>query len=209
MSAVRALALAAVLIAAGPAGADLTRTDYDPLFQRAAARWMPGYDWRWLRAQCYQESRFDPVAVSPAGARGLCQFMPGTWADARRAIGVGSVWSPAQNTWAAGWYMRRMLAIWTAERTDYQRLQLAQASYNAGAGHIIEAQRLCSDAPTWAGIAPCLPDVTGRHARETIGYVRSIRGWFCQTVSAGAGGIDACLMTLCSRVGAENRGSGQ
>ena len=33
-----------------------------------------------LAAQLYQESGWDPNAVSPADARGIAQFMPGTWA---------------------------------------------------------------------------------------------------------------------------------
>ena len=175
--------LASCLILAGSVSADLTRTEYDPMFQRAATRWIPEHDWRWLRAQCYQESRFDPVAVSPAGARGLCQFMPGTWGDARRAIGVANVWNPKQNAWAAAWYMRRMLAIWIARRTDLERLELAQASYNAGAGNVIAAQRLCDDRRTWSEIRQCLVDVTGRHSRETIDYVRRIREWFCRSLT--------------------------
>lgn len=183
MSAGRLAFLASCLIFAGTVSADLTRTDFDPAFQRAATRWVPQYDWRWLRAQCYQESRFDPAAVSPVGARGLCQFMPGTWNDARRAIGVGNVWNPVENAWAAGWYMRRMSAIWTARRTDLERLELAQASYNAGAGNVIAAQRRCDDARTWPGIRRCLADVTGRHARETIDYVRLIRKWFCRSLT--------------------------
>ncbi len=36
------------------------------------------WDWRLLAAQCYQESTFDPKAVSFAGAKGLMQIMPGT-----------------------------------------------------------------------------------------------------------------------------------
>ncbi|ACU77116.1 NLP/P60 protein [Catenulispora acidiphila DSM 44928] len=32
-----------------------------------------------LAAQLYQESGFDPAIVSPAGAIGIAQFMPGTW----------------------------------------------------------------------------------------------------------------------------------
>ena len=32
-----------------------------------------------LAAQLYQESGFDPTIVSPAGAIGIAQFMPGTW----------------------------------------------------------------------------------------------------------------------------------
>ena len=36
------------------------------------------WDWRLMAAQCYQESTFDPKAVSFAGAKGLMQIMPGT-----------------------------------------------------------------------------------------------------------------------------------
>jgi len=175
--------VAALLLAigAGCAQADTAtaRNDgFDALFERASTRWTPQYDWRWLKAQCYQESRFDPRAVSPVGARGLCQFMPGTWAEARQALGVRNIWSAHENAWAAGWYMRRMLIIWTSRRSDHQRLQLAQASYNAGAGHIIAAQEACRGALTWPHIRRCLPQITGRHARETIGYVRQIARWY-------------------------------
>lgn len=164
--------------ASAVSGGRLHITDYDPHIERAAVRWLPGHDWRWLRAQCYQESRLQPRAVSPAGARGLCQFMPGTWSDAQRAIGVRDIHSATENAWAAGWYMRRQLNIWISERTDHQRLELAQASYNAGAGNILAAQRLCGGSLVWQQIRGCLPDVTGHHAIETIGYVRSISRWY-------------------------------
>ena len=170
--------LALVLSAPALAGSRLHITDYDPYIQIAAARWMPEYDWRWLRAQCYQESRFRTHAVSPAGARGLCQFMPGTWSDASRALGVRNVFSPRENAWAAGWYMRRQLNGWIWDRTDYERLQLAQAGYNAGRGNILAAQRLCGRPRTWPEISPCLHQVTGHHSAETIDYVQRIERWF-------------------------------
>lgn len=37
--------------------------------------------WSLLAAQCFHESGFDPMAVSPAGALGMAQFMPHTWAS--------------------------------------------------------------------------------------------------------------------------------
>ena len=160
------------------AGTRLHVNAYDAHMQRASLRWLPEHDWRWLRAQCYQESRFNARAVSPAGARGLCQFMPGTWSDAQRALGVRDVYNPGQNAWAAGWYMRRQLNRWVWDRTDHQRLQLAQASYNAGFGHILHAQRLCGGARAWEQIAPCLHRVTGHHSQETIQYVKQIDRWY-------------------------------
>lgn len=173
-----AIILLGAVAAAANAESGLHDDRYDAVIERAAQRWLPDYDWLWLKAQCYQESRFDTRAISPAGARGLCQFMPGTWREAQSALGVRDVYSARENSWAAGWHMRRQLNIWSADRSDHQRLELAQASYNAGAGHIIEAQRRCGDPVDWPRISQCLPDVTGHHARETIGYVCSIRGWF-------------------------------
>jgi membrane-bound lytic murein transglycosylase F len=141
-------------------------------------RWMPEYEWQWLRAQCYQESLLQPRAVSHAGAKGLCQFLPGTWSDASRAIGVRNVYDPAENAWAAGWYMRRQLNRWIWDRTDIERLELAQAGYNAGRGNILAAQRKCGSPKTWDEIKQCLPDITGRHSAETIGYVERIKRWY-------------------------------
>jgi hypothetical protein len=48
---------------------------------------MPGRDYRLLKAQCWQESRFNPNAVSPANARGICQFVDGTWNDVSNETG--------------------------------------------------------------------------------------------------------------------------
>jgi len=152
----------------------LSLDTYDPLFERWATRWVPEYRWRWLKAQCFQESRFDPRAISPAGARGICQLMPGTARD----LGVPDPFNASDNIRGGAQYMRRMLNIWTWKRTDYQRLELALASYNAGAGSIIQAQRECDGAITWSGIQQCLPAVTGHHSAETIGYVRNIKRWY-------------------------------
>ena len=49
---------------------------YDEMFKRYSRG--IGWDWRLLAAQCYQESTFDPEAVSWAGAKGLMQIMPKT-----------------------------------------------------------------------------------------------------------------------------------
>lgn len=173
--------IAALLLVGSLADAEqrLQINTYDAYIERAALRWLPEYDWRWLRAQCYQESRFDPHAVSAAGARGICQFMPGTWQDAVRSLGVRDVFSPADNAWAAGWYMRKRVNAWhTRPRTAHQRLELGQAAYNAGLGNILAAQRHCNNALTWREIRECLPDITGHHSAETIGYVESIRRWY-------------------------------
>jgi len=147
---------------------------------------MPGVDWRLLKAQCYQESLLDPLAVSHAGAVGLCQFMPGTWGDARRALGWfadASPYDPNLSITAAAWYMGRLRGIWTSKRPDEDRHKLALACYNAGCGHILKAQKIClrtGPARLYDEIVPpCLPSVTGQHSAETLTYVyRIMHRWY-------------------------------
>lgn len=147
---------------------------WDDDFKDAVIFMPPGTDYRLLVAQCYQESRLDPYAVSPAGAQGLCQFMPATWAEVSTELSLGGPLDPESSILAAGYYMGKMAAIWTAPRPPMDRWMLSAASYNAGAGHLIKAQRLCGGANFYKDIAPCLVQVTGSNSRETLNYVKDI-----------------------------------
>jgi soluble lytic murein transglycosylase-like protein len=127
-----------------------------------------------LKAQCYQESLLNPLAVSHVGAYGLCQFMPRTAADVSRKLGVSTeeFWLPAVSIRAAGYYMGNLMRSWKAERPFLDRIKLSQASYNAGIGNVLKAQSYCDNARLYDEIIPCLPKVTGkRNSKETIGYV--------------------------------------
>lgn len=140
---------------------------------------MPEYDWRWIKAQGYQESLLNPVAVSHAGAVGLMQIMPRTGLEISRQSGIsGPLTNPTISVLFGTFYMRRMLNTWTSPRTDLQRLELAFASYNSGSGNIIKAQKLSGGHLLWCGVAPHLHQVTGRHSIETITYVQRIKRWY-------------------------------
>jgi membrane-bound lytic murein transglycosylase F len=54
------------------------------------------------------------------------------------------------------------------------RFKLSAASYNAGIGNLLKAQNHCNNARLYDDVIPCLPRVTGRHSKETIGYVQNI-----------------------------------
>src|SRR5262245_12584733 len=73
-------------------------------------------------AQINQESRFNPNAVSPAGAQGVAQFMP----DTARRFGLGNPFDPIASFDAWGRYMRLMLDMLSG------RYDLALAGYNSG-----------------------------------------------------------------------------
>ena len=164
---------------------------YDAQIQDASARWLPAWDWRWWKAQLYQESQLDAGATSGVGARGLCQAMPGTWRQIRDALHWGAVSPYVAGRCIEGgaYYMAHMRAFWTAQRPESDRRELAQASYNAGAGNILAAQRLCQrknrpDCNLWPPMSALLPQVTGRaNAGQTTTYVRRIRRWFMQLLA--------------------------
>lgn len=151
---------------------------WDAEFKSATLRYLPpGTDWRLLKAQCFQESRLNPLARSPVGAYGLCQFMPGTARDVGPHIGAApdAFWLPEVSILGAGYYMGKLSNSWKAARPPFDRHKLALASYNAGIGHILKSQRLCDNARLYDDIVPpCLPKVTGFHSKETIDYTRLI-----------------------------------
>ena len=148
---------------------------YDHWFRKAATHLPAGSDWRLLKAQCWQESRLDPLARSPAGALGLCQFLPGTWSDMkRRHHELHDPFNPKSSIFAAAHYMRQMADFWHSERPPDDRYKLALASYNAGAGNLHRAQQRADGALSYDAIITRLPDVTGDHAIETTEYVRLI-----------------------------------
>ncbi len=153
------------------------RDDWDGDFKSATDVFLPlGTDWRLLKSLCIQESKLDPLAVSPVGAYGLCQFMPGTAGDVGRKIGASpdAFWLPEVSIRAAGYYLGTLHRSWKSERPPLDRFKLSAASYNAGMGNLLKAQSHCNNARLYDDVIPCLPRVTGRHSKETIGYVKNI-----------------------------------
>lgn len=127
-----------------------------------------GYDAALLAAQAWQESRFNPVAVSPAGARGLMQFMPKTWVWAQEMGWVpkgANITDPALNLLGGVRYMQWLLNRYKGAADP---LPLALAAYNAGQGTVDKAIS-ATKRTDWDGVRTHLPG-------ETQGYVPVILG---------------------------------
>jgi Transglycosylase SLT domain/D-alanyl-D-alanine carboxypeptidase/Putative Flp pilus-assembly TadE/G-like len=96
---------------------------YTEPIRRAASRWSVSA--ALLAAQLYVESNFNPFAVSPAGARGIAQFMPGT----ARSYGLADPEDAPAAIDAQARLMRDLLR-------RFASIALALAAYNAGPGAV-------------------------------------------------------------------------
>ncbi|GAB2517029.1 hypothetical protein GCM10008940_19430 [Microbulbifer agarilyticus] len=116
-------------------GEDLS--PYDALVKTEADKYQ--FDWRAIIAQMWQESSFNPKAESPVGAQGLMQVMPLT------AEEVGyphPLFDPERAIKAGVKYLNWLDDRFSAEISRENRLWFALAAYNAGIGHLYDAQRL-------------------------------------------------------------------
>jgi membrane-bound lytic murein transglycosylase F len=97
------------------------------------------WDWELLAAMAYKESRFDSTVTSGKGAQGIMQIMPRT--GERLGLLPGD---PMEDHIAAATrYINKLDTFWVRAIPDReQRLRFVLASYNAGPGHIVDAQRL-------------------------------------------------------------------
>lgn len=127
-------------------------SSYDNLFKDAAAR--TGWDWRLIAAQCYQESGFDPEAVSGAGARGLMQIMPTTAVN--YGVNAAELFEAEKNVRTAGSHIAALNKNFLNIRSNAERIKFVLAAYNGGEGHIRDAMRLCEkyggNASQWADV---------------------------------------------------------
>lgn len=160
---------------------------YDHLFREAARA--TGWDWRLIAAQCYQESGFDPSAVSWAGAKGLMQIMPAT--AARLGLASDRLADPVANVAAAARYIRQLQEHYSSVSDAGQRVRFVLAAYNAGPGHIDDARALARkhgrDVDRWEDVGFIVRNMSDpryyrdpvvRHGymigSETYGYVEGI-----------------------------------
>jgi soluble lytic murein transglycosylase-like protein len=177
--AVLLLATIAPSVSRAQAKRDVDR--YDATFRKYSKRYFGvGYDWRVFKAQAMAESEMNPNARSWVGARGLMQLMPSTFKEIQsRSSALGSIDDPEWNIAAGIMHDRGLWRLWERDSIDVDRREFMFASYNAGEGTIMNAQRACVakslDHRAWSSVEAVAPNVPRWRYRETLGYVRKIR----------------------------------
>jgi hypothetical protein len=123
----------------------------------------------------WQESRFDPAAVSRAGAQGVAQFMPRT-----------ANWRGLQNPFEPLEAIAESAKLLRDLRREFGNLGLAAAAYNAGSGRVRD----------WLAGRRALP-------QETIAYVRIVTGYAPEQwvgPSAGTGEMQSQKPVPCREI---------
>lgn len=128
-----------------------TLSPFDDWFREYAR--IPGWDWRLVASQAYQESRFNPNAKSWAGAQGLMQIMPRTARELRV-----DPHDPRQSIEGACRYLWKFDDHFKdAIPREEERIRFILASYNVGLGHVEDARRLAKkygdDPGDWDDVA--------------------------------------------------------
>lgn len=111
---------------------------YDDLFRKHSKN--IGWDWQLLASIGYQESRFNPNVVSWAGAEGLMGIMPNT----AKALGVSphELKEPDAGIRTGVDCLRRFRQGFSEIADPMEKIKFTLGAYNAGIGHIYDAQRL-------------------------------------------------------------------
>ena len=157
---------------------------FRPMFEAAAKQ----YDlpWTLLAVQGYQESNWDPDAVSPTGVRGI-MMLTQTTAD---SLSVGDRKNPSDSIMGGARYMASLYRRLPTGIEEPDRTWIALAAYNVGMGHVQDAQVLArvfgKNPNLWNDLKTVLPLLSQKryyrflkhgYARgtEPVEYVQRIR----------------------------------
>lgn len=152
---------------------------YRNYFERAGAS--TDIDWRLLAAVGYQESEWDPSAVSPTGVRGIMMITR----EVARDLGISKRTSPQQSILGGAKYIKQMKQQ-LAKVAEPDRTWLALAAYNVGIGHLSDARQLTkrkgNDPDKWMHVKLTLPLVRSKYANyrgnNAVRYVDNVRNYY-------------------------------
>lgn len=130
-------------------------------------------DWRLIAAMMYQESHYDPEAVSSTGVKGLMQVTRTTALE----MGIENRLDPRQSIEAGADYLNKLIGMFP-DVPEPERTRLALASYNVGYGHVRDAMALARDLDmnpmVWPSLEKTLPLLRQKkyYSKAKHGYCR-------------------------------------
>ncbi len=145
---------------------------YKPMFEEAGRRY--ALDWRLLAAMSYQESYWNPKAVSPTGVRGIMMLTEITAQHLR----IKDRLDPRQSILGGGAYLRQLIDRLPSRIHEPDRSWMALAAYNVGFNHLEDARIITQirngDPDKWSEVKESLPLLTKAvwHTRTRHGYAR-------------------------------------
>lgn len=160
---------------------------YRKIFREAAEEY--GLDWRLLAAVGYQESHWNPQAVSPTGVRGIMMLTKAAAKD----LDIDDRLDPEQSIRGGARYLHNMINSIPERVPEPDRTWLALAAYNVGLGHLEDARVLTqknkSDYDKWIDVKQNLPLLSQKkwfkqtrygyaRGREPVRYVENIRSYY-------------------------------
>ncbi|CAM2068791.1 membrane-bound lytic murein transglycosylase MltF [Sulfidibacter corallicola] len=145
---------------------------YEALFRDQAVE--HGFPWTLLAAQAYQESHWNPNALSPTGVRGIMMLTKPT----AEQLGVEDRADPAQSIQGGVRYLTGLHKRVPETVQEPDRTWMALAAYNVGFGHLMDARELAVRAgknpDLWRDLKHVLPQLSQRKYYKTVkhGYAR-------------------------------------
>ncbi len=146
--------------------------EYESDLRTAARR--NNLPWRLLAAVAYQESKWDPEAVSATGVRGIMML---TQSTAKR-VGVSDRMDPKESIWGGARYLAELVDRVPEGVTGDDRYWFALAAYNMGMGHVYDARTLAErrglDKNVWVDVKKVLDLLSQQPFYSTLrhGYAR-------------------------------------
>ena len=158
---------------------------WQPLFEKYAG----DFDWRLIAAVSYQESHWNPKAVSPTGVKGMMMLTRPT----AKSVGVTNRLDPEQSIRGGAAYLEKVLNRVPESIESHEKIWFALASYNIGFGHMMDARRLTKsqggNPDRWSDVKQRFPLLHQAkyykqtrygyaRGREAVNYVENIRRYY-------------------------------
>ena len=160
---------------------------YQQIFENAGE--VNNIDWQLLAAVAYQESHWNPRAISPTGVKGIMMLTKVT----AKEMGIKDRTAPDQSIKGGSQYLRELSAKFSPELDKLDRLWFTLAAYNVGFGHLTDARLITKNRggnpDKWVDVKENLPLLRLKrwykktrygYARgnEPVKYVENIRSYY-------------------------------